>query len=157
MSDIIENLERMASFLESKWRDSDDAALDAQLVSAYVAACAELRAQRPFIQLDNHIIRKTDIIRAEVSVTTVTVYTRQLETDDPQICSVAYSKRLIWNSGSPQGKALLEWLQGQSEILVPYEPLVETQEEEDPNPFTASTAESMKAEAEDNESIDFPY
>src|SRR2546429_6641175 len=97
MSDIIENLERMASFLESKWRDSNDDALDAQLVSAYVAACAELRAQRPFIQLDNHIIRKTDIIRAEVSAVTVTIYTRQLESDEPELVSGAYSKRLSWH------------------------------------------------------------
>jgi len=39
---------------------------------------------------------------------------------------------------------------------VPYEASA-IEEEEDPNPFTASTAESMIAEAQDNESIDFPY
>src|SRR2546430_15055794 len=66
MTDIIETLEHMASLLEKNWRDSNDAALDAQLVNAYTAACAELRAQRPFLQIGRYIICKADIIRLEV-------------------------------------------------------------------------------------------
>src|SRR5580693_7708253 len=122
MLEIIETLEDMASLLEKKWRDSEDAALDAQLVSAYVAAHAEIRAQQPFLKIGSHIIRKADIIRVEIKEFNsfynepkhVRLYTRDVYGAESYGSTTNYEK---FPYDSPEAQMLLAYFADRAETL----------------------------------------
>jgi hypothetical protein len=84
---------------------------------------------KPFLQLGSEIIRKDDIIRAVIleeekysdgtrEPKRIKVTLRELDTDEGYGSS---SIRHEYSLDSPEGKAILEWLQEQSEVLVAYE------------------------------------
>lgn len=123
MKDIVDTLDQMAHILETKWRESEDAALDAQLVGAYVAVCAELRAQRPFIEIGTDIIRKSDIIRVQIFEANllydykhIELYTRDVESEGENCGSS--SRWILYRYDSEEAKLLLEWLATQTEITI---------------------------------------
>lgn len=150
MSQIEKDLVDMLKNLSMRWEVSNSVDRDALLAQTYVAICAELRAQRPFLQLGNEILRKDDIIRAvivaeeqrysagrNVVYKKIKVTLRELDTDEGYGSS---SVRPEYDLDSLEGKSLLEWLQGQSEVLVAYEEPAQGKGEEDEEPPYAPTA-----------------
>lgn len=150
MINCLENMaERMVKFFEN----GEDFEADAQLAQAYAQICtaiAALNAPKPFIQIGNEIIRKDDIVRAvifteeqrysnerSVAYKMVKLTLRELDTDEGYGSS---SVRPEYDLDSPEGQALLGWLQGQSEVLIAYEEPAQGKDEEDEEPPYALTA-----------------
>lgn len=123
--------ERIAEYFGNG--EGTDVRIDAQLAQSYAQICTAitaLNAPKPFLQIGKDILRKEDIVRVEILEETryrtdgsvmhpksIQVYTRDLD---------GAEDHGSWNTWrnyvyhSPEGQALLGWLQGQSEVLLAY-------------------------------------
>ncbi len=162
---MLSALSTMASIMADRWEISIDEAKYTQYAQAYAqiaTAIAALSAPKPFVQIGKDIIRKNDILRIQIleenrstydntviDPKSITVWLREIDAAED------HGSRSCWRTyvyHSPEGQTLLEWLQGQSEILMPYEDSAsrdlqreELAEKEDAMAIKTSQAESMPA------------
>jgi hypothetical protein len=163
---MINQLENMAGQAFRSWGVTDDLSKESMHSQAYALCCtaiAALNAPKPFLQIGPDFFNRSDIVRVEIKEAggyyngdpkKIELYTRDLVGSE---CYSSCSTCHIYKYDSFEGKAILAWLQGQSEVIVSYEVLdLVSEGNESPDPFLASQAESMLAEANDEE-IGHPF
>jgi len=129
-------LKGMADIMSRRWEEELEETDDTQYALVYAqlaTAFAALNAPKPFLQIGPDFFNRSDIVRVEIKEADgyysgdpkkIHLYTRDLVGSE---CYSSCSTCHVYKYHSPEGQTLLEWLQGQSEVLIPYEDPVHVQ------------------------------
>jgi len=115
-------LANMASVIADQWEASMDEVKDERYASTYAQICtalAAVSAPKPFIQIGQDIFNRADIIRVAIEGypdLRVCLYTREIQ-PGPENEGFSYSFNRSYSIDSDEGKALLNWLEPQIEVL----------------------------------------
>lgn len=139
---MISCLEGLAETMARRWEEELNEGRDTVYAQAYAQLCqavAALNAPKPFLQLGMHFLSKDNVLRVTICGGKVEVATKEMTTGGYEGYP-AEAKLFRYHIDSPQGKALLEWLQGQSEILMAYEDVQEKDEEDEEPPYAPTAS-----------------
>ena len=114
----IETLEEIADYLKERWQDEEFCHKhELNLIQTYAQVCTAIvqadanvdrwiEATETFVQIGEHIIRKSDILRVKEDHLAGTIN-----------ISIRDQKTISIEDDSPEAKAFLKWLKFHSEVL----------------------------------------